>query len=203
MAWLRSRVSEPPAATLPGPPSVDGVHAAPGLATLIDSLAPHANRTFLDLGPAADGNLRCYKPFARRVRFADLGTMWATEGSLADAVGALWVSGEEPYQVVLAWNVMDPLAPAQRADVVAGLADVAAPGARLHFMVDMADTPSVRRMRFTVVDRAHVHWKETGLPQPPLARLRPADIERIIHPFRVQHAFVLRDGMREYVAVRG
>jgi len=178
------------------------VQSAPGIAALLESLDPEPGGTVLDLGPATDGNLRCFGRFARRIRFADLVTTWRSSGSLDGALQILRTRPDGPYRLILAWNFLDQVAPEQRPQVVACLGEIAEPGARLHFLIDMSNEPFVRPSRFTVVDAEHVRREDTGPSQLAQPRLLPADVARLMKPFRIVHAFVLRSGMREYVAVR-
>ena len=205
MDWLRRRVAggahggvQPAEAT----PTRGATQAAPGIAALLDGLDADRLVTVLDLGPAMAGNLRWFSPFARRMRFADLVSAWRAAGSLDDALDDLRRCPERPYGLILAWNVLDQVAPEQRAGVVACLGALAEPGARLHFMVDMSDEPFVRPARFTVVDADHVRREDAGPPQLAQPRLLPAEVEPLMAPFHILHAFVLRNGMREYLSVR-
>jgi len=184
----------------------EDIHAttqsAPGIAALLDRLQDDRLGTVLDLGPGTAGNLRWFSPLARRIRFADLVSSWRAGGSLKAVLDHLRRCPDQPYDLVLAWNVLDQVAPEQRPGVVQCLGAVTEPGAHLHFMIDMSDQRFVRPARFTVVDTEHVRREDAGPPQPAQPRLKPAEVEPLIEPFRIVHAFVLRTGMREYVAVR-
>lgn len=178
------------------------MRSAPGLAELFGDLGQGEPRSVLDLGPASGDNLRLYSSLTRRVRFADLLSTRPPEESPVPALEALVHLPEHPYELVLAWNVLDHVVPAHRTAVVAAIVDLMAPGARLHLMLDMSEEPFVRPLRFSLVDRQRLHQVPVGPPRPALPRPVPADVERLLGPLRVVRAFVLRDGMREYVAVR-
>jgi hypothetical protein len=187
----------------PGPGESGGtVQSAPGIAALLEELPTDGVDTVLDLGPAVGNNLRWFGRYARRLRFADLKRAWRSVGSLAEALDGLGHHPDAPYDLILAWDFIDQVSPEQRPGVVASLAAVSAPGARLHFMIDMSDLQFVRPARYSVVDAHHLRRDDAGPLQPAQPRLTPADVERLMAPFLILHAFVLRSGVREYVAVR-
>lgn len=202
MNWLRRRGAVGAAEVGAAPASAAAAQVAPGLALFLDGLQADGSRNVLDLGPASEGNLRWFGAFARRIRVADLLSAWRAEGALADALEVLRSHPERPYDLVLAWNFLDHVAPEQRAEVVACLGALTEPGARLHFMIDMSEEPFVSPLRFTVMDEGHIRREQAGPPQPSQPRLVPAEVERLMAPFVVVHAFILRGGMHEYVAVR-
>ncbi|MHB1192669.1 MAG: hypothetical protein ACYC6F_06445 [Longimicrobiales bacterium] len=178
------------------------VRTAPGLTALFRDLAPGEPRALLDLGPALGDNLRFYSRYTGRIRFADLLVRGMPEATPVAPLHGLRDHPEFPYDLVLAWNLLDQVTPERRRAVVEELADLATPGSRLHLLLDMSDEPFLRPLRFTIVDRERLTFTAVGPPRPALPRPLPAQVDPLLRPFRVVRAFVLRDGMREYVAVR-
>lgn len=176
--------------------------AAPGVAALFEGLPRDGSHTVLDLGPSAEAHLRVYGPFARQVRFADLLTSPPHGQAWSAALNALPPHPERPYDVVLAWNLLDRIWPEERPPLVARLAELTAPGARLYTLVRTSAEPTEPRHRFILVDVDRMHDEATGAPLPTHAPLLPAEVERLLRPFEVVRAFTLRSGMREYVARR-
>jgi hypothetical protein len=85
--------------------------------------------------------------------------------------------------------------------MVARLAKIAAPGARLHMVVEAPERTGPRPVRFSLFDpgrmRHELTWDD-GVAGP---RLFPSAVEKMLAPFLVERAFTLKDGLREYLAV--
>lgn len=178
------------------------VRAAPGLSALFDGLERTRRLDILDLGPATDGNLRWYGPFARRVRFADLLAAREAGEAPSRTLEALEERDEGPYHLVVAWDVLDRATPRDRPVLIQGLGRLARSGARLFALFDMSERPFVPSVRYSVVDGTRVAETAVGPERPVLTRLLPAQVDGLLEPFRVARVFVLRSGVREVVAVR-
>jgi hypothetical protein len=205
--WLR-RVGRHP------PPSErepdDGVSeavetAAPGVAALLRGMSEGASHAVLDLGTAAASSLSVYGRFARQIRFADVPGHAASlrgRGTVARVLETVPVQPERPYDLVFAWDVLDRIFPAYHAPLVARLVEVTAPDARLHVVVRASEQPTIRPLRFMLLDIDRMRYEPTGPAQPGLPRLLPAQLAHLIEPFRVVHGYTLKGDLREYVAAR-
>ncbi|TVP50283.1 MAG: hypothetical protein EA350_00790 [Gemmatimonadales bacterium] len=225
MNWLRRRGLAPPPAdpahsarptegTDPGnPPAGEGAPflegAAPGVTALLEGLGAGGGHSVLDLGRASGAKLDLYAPVARRMRFVDLletgvraGPGGAAE-AWAQAVADIPAQPDHPYDAVLAWDILDRLPPAQQPALVAHLAGVVGPKARLHLLVAASEAPLPALFRFAPLGSGRLRYEVTDLPRPPHPRLHPAEVERVLEPFRVTRAFTLKVGFREFVAIRG
>lgn len=178
--------------------------ASPGIAALFEGLKEDRGHAVLDLGLAADTHLRLFRKYARAVRFAGLtpeppaGTGWNA------AIRALPPHPDHPYDVVLAWNVLDRLSDRERRHLVGRLDEITGPGARLHLFVDASGEAATPAVRFTLLDLDRVSREVVGPPERGGgSQLLPAQVERLLAPFEVVRAFTLRHGLREYVAVKG
>jgi hypothetical protein len=143
-----------------------------------------------------------YSRFARRIRFADLLGEATSPQGFAAALGALPPQTQLPYDVVLAWDILDQLFPEQRSGLVARLVEVSAPEARLHVVVDASDRATTHPLRFALLDLDRMRYEARGPARPAQRPLLPLEIERLLAPFQVIRAFTLKAGLREYVAVR-
>ncbi len=177
--------------------------AAPGIAALFAGLGPGEGHSVLDLGPAAESHLRLYCGFARQIRFADLLPQPPRGAALGAVLRALPPHDRLPYDLVLGWNILDRLDPEERTLVIGRLAEITAPDARLYIVVDTSGAPTTQPLRFNLLDVDRVRQRAVGRPEPAHQQLLPAHVERLLAPFEVLHAFTLRTGLREYVAVRG
>lgn len=207
MSWLErirhARPEEPkPAETFPVP-RAPVERAAPGVAALFAGLGPGEGHSVLDLGPAAESHLRLYCGFARQIRFADLLPQPPKGAALVSALKALPPNPRLPYDLVLAWNLLDRLDLEERSLLIERLAEVTAPDARLYIVVDASGEPTTQPLRYTLLDVDRITQRAVGRPEPAQRQLLPAQVERLLAPFEVVHAFTLRLGLREYVAVKG
>lgn len=181
-----------------------GEGAAPGVAALLDGVSEDRSHSILDLGPAADPNLRLYSRFARWVRFADVlgeGGWERSGGPAAGLLRSMPAQPDHPYDLVFVWDIVDRLFPEDRGHLVRRLAEITAPKARLHLVVRSEDT-TARPLRFTLLDVNRIRFEPLSSAPLPRPRLLPADVTKALAPFQVLHAFTLRSGMREYVAMR-
>lgn len=204
MDWVR-RIGEllaPPSGVEPDEPAPGPVErASPGVAALFEAASEGGGHVVLDLGSSAGTSLEIYRRFARQIRFADVLSVRAERG-LDAALGALPERPERPFDLVFAWNTLDWMFPRERPRLVRRLAEISAPGARLHVVVDLSDEESGPSYRYSLldVDRMRGEPAESG----PRSRrpLLPADVEDLLDPFEVVRGFTLKEGLREYVAER-
>lgn len=172
------------------------------MAKLFDPLSQDGRHSVLDLGPAADRHLRLFSRYARYVRFAGLLAEPARGGAWSAGGEALAPNPRRPYDVVLAWDILDRLDPCERGALIERLTDVTAPRARLYAVVRSSGGATTRPFRSTLIDLDRVSQQVVGPPEPAGDVLLPAHVERILAPFEVVHAFILTTGLREYVAVK-
>lgn len=207
MDWLRRIGRAPPVdvaeSTEPEPEPVEG--SAPGVAALLKGVSEDRSHAVIDLGPASGASLGVYSRYARWVRFADLlGEAWRPHehGSVAGLLQTMRPHPERPYDLVFAWDILDRLFPSDRPRLVEWLADAAAPDARLHVLVRASEEAPMQPLRFTLLDVDRIRFEPTSTARLPPSRLLPADVTRLLAPLQVVHAFSLKTGFREYVAVR-
>lgn len=176
---------------------------SPGLAALFDALEKGIDHSVLDLGPARGGHLQVLARFARQVRFAGLVPRTAVGDAWREALGAVPPNPSAPYDVVLAWDLLDRLVPDERALAVQHLASITGPRARLHVIVgsESRAAPTAPRT-FTLLDAGRIREEPIGPPEPQAHPLLPAQVERALAPFEVVRAFVVRAGAREYMAMK-
>lgn len=177
--------------------------SAPGVVALLDGVSEDRSHAVLDLGPAANSSLRVYGRFATRVRFVDLlSAALSPEGCIA-ALKAVPTQPERPYDLVFGWDVLDRLFPEDRRRLVERLTEISAADARLHLVTESADSSMTRPRRFALLNDHRIRIEPTGPERPARRHLLPAEVERVVAPFRVVHGFTLKGGLREYVALRG
>jgi hypothetical protein len=213
--WLR-RVGRPPQpegaapATTPAsaahapqatPPKGVVERASPGIAALLSGVAPDGSHAVLDLGQAAESSLRLYSKYARKVRFADL-LAAATEGGWPKALSDLPTQDDHPYNLVLAWDVLERISPEERRRLMARLTQVSSSDARMFVGVDASGSPMSQPLRYTLLDVDRLRCEPTGPARPARPPILPAEVEKVLAPFQVMRAFTLKGNLREYVAIR-
>jgi len=176
--------------------------AAPGIAALFQDVPQGEDHAILDLGHATESHLSLFARYSRRVRFAGLLPRPPVDQGWADAIDSLPADPARPYELVLAWDLLDRVGPEARPRLIRRLAELAAPGARLYLVVDQSGDPTIEMLRFTILDLNHVRQEVVGPPLPSYGHLLPAQLERLLPPFEIERAYALRGGQREYVAVR-
>jgi hypothetical protein len=172
-----------------------------GLKALFDGVADDDSHSVLDLGRGAASSFVVYGRYARRIRFADLLRPERRPDLDAAMAASVPPQPDHPYDLILAWDLLDRIADSQREAVVRRLAELAAPGARIHVLVDASDQPEVRQFRFAVLEEDKLRYEPAGPDRPAGDRLLPAEVERLLDPWEVVRAFTSRSGMREYVGI--
>lgn len=176
--------------------------SAPALAAALEGLDAGEGHAILDMGIGTRAHLCLYGRFARRIRFAGFLPEPPRGPEARDAILALPSDPERPYDVVLLWDLLDWLAPERRALLIERLAGMTAPGARLYAVVRATRETALRPLRHTPLAADRVEQVPAGPRRPADHPLLPAEMKRVLAPFRVRRAFTLRLGLREYLAVK-
>lgn len=185
-------------------PSPESVAGCPGLERFFGPGARRLEGGVLDLGPAHGSNLERYATVTHRVRFADLlRDTRAGDGVLVpDAPVVAGVTGGDPrpFDLVLAWRIFDELSERTAAALISRLAAAVRPGGHLHLVAGTeVEAPRAQPLARS---GAAISRIATGSAPEPRRRLSPAEAERRIAPFRIEHSVLLRRGERELVATR-
>lgn len=187
------------------PPEAEGpeepvTRRSPGLAALFGGLRPDGRHSILDLGSAQGRQLRLLGRFGRKVRFAGVLPRTQDGKDWIDALHALPPNPDQPYDVVLLWDLLDRLPAAERGRIMERITGITAEGARLYVLVDASETKKRPPLAFAIEEVDRVSQLAMGPPEPTYGPILPAQLERTLSPFKVAHAFTLRGGLREYVA---
>lgn len=207
MSWLHRfrlggpRYPGPEESIEQGPGPVE--RAAPGIAALFEGLGRDGSHAVLDLGEAVESHLRLFSGFARQIRFAGLVPEPPRGAAWSAALRALPPNPQQPYDIVLAWNLLDRVGPQARPALVDRLDELTSTWARLHLVLDTSGAATTHPLRFTLLDLDHLSHQASGPTEPAPEPILPAPLERLLTPFEVVRAFTLRDGFREYVAAKG
>lgn len=175
---------------------------APGLAAFFQGVREDRSHAVLDLGPGASSSLRVYSRLARWVRFADVLTAATSASGWSEVLASLPPLPEQPYDLVIAWDMLDRLPHGNRRDLVERLAEISAAKARMYLLSASPDVAPPDILRYELVELDRMRYEHTGQPRPADTRLMPAELQRLISPFELVRGFSTQLGLREYVAER-
>lgn len=191
----------------PGP--VIDIHSCPGLEEALRGVPDDGSCKVLDLGPSVADNVEFVSSFASYLQIIDA---IDHSPSVTDFVGAglsrlgvlqsLFERHRRSFNLVLLWDLLNYLSMEQAERLLQSVAELCLPGARLHAIVFATDTMPAVPNRYRIIDGAHLAY------EPPTTELRgapdlpPAAVEKLLKGFRVEHAFLLKHGVREFVATR-
>lgn len=176
-------------------------HPAPGLDLVLAALPADRSWRILDLGPAVPDNVALLGPRSARLQIVDL-LRGHARGAENGALAGLASEHPRSFDLVLAWDVLDYLSADQATRVVEVLADLCRRNGILHALIAAADTIPAAPGSYRILADGKVRREvraggEVGAPN-----LKPAEVEKLLVGFRVEHAFMLSHGVREYVATR-
>jgi hypothetical protein len=208
MSWFESARKQPASAGSPAPRSTQPAtaptpaHASQGFQTFMQGLP--ASPAILDLGPALAANVRYFSERARYLRIADLtSTLVAAgepgEGQTLDLAGALPFVDGESFDGVLAWDLLDYLRGDQIGMAMRRISPFLAPRALLFASVSFQKEIPAAPQSFRIQDEATLLYGANSGPTRPCPRHKLPDLERQLPGFVVEHSFLLRNGLQEYV----
>ena len=172
---------------------------SPGIAALLDGISEDRTHRVLDLASGTNPALEVYRRFAWWVRFAGV-----LDGHKCDTrqLAHRTERPDPPYDLVLAWDVLDRVPPDERPFLVQTITEVSSADARLYVLTSAPDRTVFQPTRFTLLDVGLMRCEPLGPMDSARERLLPAELERLLMPFQVIGGFTLRPSFREYVAVR-
>jgi hypothetical protein len=207
----RSRVEtvsiEEPPPDPPGPRFED--YSSPGLEEALRGVPDGDTCKVLDLGPAVSDNVEFVSTFASYLQIVDVisrdPAADVAEGGGVGRLSSLRDLAEEhrrSFHLVLAWDVLNYLSTEQAERMIASVADLCHPGARLHAIVFSTDTMAAVPNRYRILDSSRLEYEPGTTDLRGVPSLPPSAVEKLLKGFRIEHSFVLQHGVHEYVAAR-
>lgn len=173
-------------------------------AELLRNLVSGGAYRILDLGSASGQNIEGMSHYAASVQVGDLPASLASPRphAVENALQSLEADAPESgYHVVLAWDLFNYLSPDELREAARRLGAVTRPGAFLFGLIYYSKEMPAEPPRYRIVD-------ESTLSYPRPERLRPAPrypqglIEQTFADFELEHAYLLKTGVQEYLFVR-
>jgi uncharacterized Zn-binding protein involved in type VI secretion len=112
------------------------------------------------------------------------------------------VDGEEPFDLVLVWDYLSRLDREQTDQLVGRLRRATRPGSALYLLVHEGSEMPAEPQVFEIREQDRIAYRPAGPESTPAPKIPPAEVARRLSGFRIDASFVLRHGVREYVAVR-
>ena len=176
-------------------------HRSPGLKAALAASAARFGCRVLDLGPLVRANLACLAGFASHVSIADLSE---EDGSGTGHQG--WrerLSGAAgPFDLVLLWDFLNHLDRREARELVDRLRSATGPGAVLFGLFHEGPEMPARPTVYEIRGEERILYRPAGGGSIAAPTIPPAEVARMLAGFRVDASFLLRHGVREYVAVR-
>lgn len=215
MGWLRRSQAVSPTALVDDVDATDrdddpAVHDSPALAEIISAIDPEQPVRVLDLGPALQTNLEYYATIGSGVRIVPLlrgdgldGLRSLEDDAFSEMLDQLLPPEDVGFGLILMWDLLNYLIDDQPSLLARHLAKITAPGAKIHLMVITAETMPEEPSRYELLDTGRLTYRPTTDRRATAQDPPPAKVERWLRPFRVERSFLLRHGVREFIAVHG
>jgi hypothetical protein len=197
-------------ATRPHEVRTGGLYGAPGLRTALSRLRTDRINSILDLGPAVACNLSFMARFPCHLRIVDL-LGCVAEPAPAEATDdrgrrvfsdRLLPLGERPYDLVLAWDVLDHLDRGTAARLASRLRSLTRPGARLYALAATSHQVGSDCTVFAIRDLETLEYRRSAHRADRSPPFSPAELAQLLSGFAIERSVILRHGFQEYVAVR-
>ena len=191
------------------PPPIE-THSSPGLKEALAGVPSDGSCRVLDLGPAVAGNLDFVSTFSSRIQIADL-RVGGDPNAAAQAsdfergmqvLRDLVTLSGGTFHLVLAWDLLAYLSSRQADDLIGVLAELCSPEARLYAIVPTTEMMPAVPNRYRIVDEENLVYEPVTTDLRGAPKLPPNSVDRLLEGFEIEHAFVLRHGVQEYVATR-
>ncbi|MGH9465113.1 MAG: methyltransferase domain-containing protein, partial [Thermoanaerobaculia bacterium] len=187
----------------PGPA---GRHSL-ALRPLLRRLGTDRKACVLDLGPASGANVAFFSRRPCTLHIADLYRALRSDSGLprdaAELDSALAPQlPEGPFDLVLAWDLLDYFDRAQLEVLGRHLAERCRPSALVFAIVSYLHQIPDRPHRFEILDEESlVYGDASGLSRPSPGYREP-ELVRLLPGFAVEASYLLRHGVQEYVLAR-
>ena len=193
----------------PPPPQAE-TQPSPGLEAALVGVPSDGSCGVLDLGPAVAGNLDFVSTFASRVQIIDLfGRGSANAAAPApdlergmQVLRDLVPLANGTFDLVLAWDLLAYLPSHRIGEMIGALAELCRPEARLHAIIPTTEMMPAVPNRYRIVDAESLVYEPATTDLRVAPELPPNAVDKLLEGFEIEHSFVLRHGVREYVAMR-
>ena len=192
------RITEPPAKKVV-------VFKSQGLGLLTQQFASTRRPNILDLGSVNGSNVTYFSQWPCMLHIEDL--LWtlaenarvpAPEGQ-SNIENAIMYGHGTCFDAVLGWDLFDYLDIPTITAITHRIRHYCRPKTPLLIMSSNREVIPDKPGRFTILDEQRLRFERTGASNRDGSKYSPRALERILPGFRLQHSFLLGDGMQEYL----
>lgn len=185
-------------------------HASLALEALFGELGFERRYRALDLGAASGANVEFLAQFCSNIQIEDLyrslasGGYFAEDGSPSGELppGVLAFPPGAVFDLVFAWDLFDYIGRAGAQAALERLRPHCPPRSLLFALTsDQKEIPR-EPIRFKFLDRGKLIYEFASASVRPAERYTPRDFAMLMAGFRVQHSFLLKNGVHEYLFLR-
>jgi hypothetical protein len=211
LPWRRSRIElidgpEENEKDAPEPPILSC--RSPGFQTVVAALPSDGSCRVLDLGPAIGDNVTFISSIADALQIVDLfgvgsgegGAEFATVDTGLATLRNLDRTEHRSFHLVFTWAMFDYLPDARAREVLEAVGNLCRPGALLHAIVHATDTMPDVPTRYRILGDDRLACEPVTSNRRGAPNRTPAAVDGLLEGFDIEHSFVLRHGVREYVA---
>lgn len=185
------------------------VFRAPGLALVAGHLAGARNADILYLGSPCMANVDYLSQFSCVLHIGDISQALADEPEMGepdeerdvDGIVERFVEYDEDirFDAIFVWDLLDYIDPEISRALMRRLGHYCRPGTLLYLVASNEETIPDAPGRFTIVDELHLRFERLGMGTRSGMRHSPRGLERIMPGFRLQHSFLLRYQLQDYL----
>lgn len=193
------------------------VFRAPGLELVARQIAASQRSGILDLGSPSRANVDYLSQFSCVLHIGDLFQTLTEEPEMfvlederdpefedeRDLEGVaerlLAYKDGTRFDAVFAWDLLDYLDEALSRAVMRRLGHYCRTGTLIYLTISNRETIPDHPGRFTIVDEQHLRFQRLGVGTRSGMRHSPRALERMLPGFRLQHSFLLRYELQDYL----
>ena len=182
---------------------------APGFERVARQIAVSQRSAILDLGPASRANIEYFSQFPCKLHIGDVSRALADEPEMSEPEEERDVEGvagrviayedDTCFDAIFAWDIFDYLDSATSRALMSRLGHYCRAGTVLYLMTSNRKQIPDEPGQYTIVDDRHLRFERRGAGTRDGMRYSPGGLERIMSGFRLQHSFLLRHEMQEYL----
>jgi SAM-dependent methyltransferase len=186
-------------------------HQTLGLGGVLRELERKRRPRVLDLGPALGASVEFLARYSVQLFIADLyRSVRSSTGQLPPDASRLRRLLEEqlpvpedgPFDLVLAWDLLNYFATDQLEALGQHLGALCRPGGQMFALVATRGPISDRPRTFEIIAHDALRYGANAAAERPIPGYRETALERLLDAFAVQTSYLLRNGMQEYIFTR-
>ena len=191
---------------VPGP--AISSYRSPGLHAVFEAVGSDRSCRVLDLGPAVADNVAFISSFAEVQQIVDVfgegfaggSTEYSAVERGLETLRTLCRTRRRSFHLVFTWDLFDYLPETTSREVLKALSSLCRPAALLHTIFHSTDTMPDLPSRYRILGNDRLAYESVTSDRRGAPNLPPASVEKLLGEFHIEHSFVLRHGVREYVA---